>query len=100
MKLFSATPGELLAGMARLLYCDMLLPRAVCLLAIAQKLYELAAGPLTSFTIATDKLPPALLTELLHIMESPDCMLEGYIRPGCVELTLDILLAGGLASDR
>lgn len=45
-------------------------------------------------------LPPALLTELLHIMEAPDCVLEGYIRPGCVELTLDVMLAGGLAAER
>ena len=45
-------------------------------------------------------LPSALLTELISIMESPDCMLEGYIRPGCVELTLDVLLPDSPATDR
>ena len=34
------------------------------------------------------------------MMEASDFMLEGYIRPGCVELTLDVLLPGGPATDR
>ena len=45
-------------------------------------------------------LPPILLAEVKAMLGVSDCMLEGYIRPGCVELTLDVLLADGPAADR
>jgi hypothetical protein len=45
-------------------------------------------------------LPPSLLAELTAMMEAPHFMLEGYIRPGCVELTLDVLLPDSPATDR
>ena len=45
-------------------------------------------------------LPPSLLAELMAMLEAPDCALEGYIRPGCVELTLDVLLPGGPDTER
>lgn len=37
-------------------------------------------------------LPPNLLTQVLHMIQTSPQYMMGYINPGCVELTLDMLL--------